>query len=84
MNQERIYLIRVKPGTRQSKVTPAEGDVAESFVVWTRAPAIDGRANLEVAHLLSKHFGVPKRNVEVLSGHTGHTGRIKRIKVRFA
>jgi len=79
MDSHRTYIIRVKPGTKQSRVVEAVGDMPESYIVWTRARAVDGKANAEVIKLLSEYFGIPKRNVEIVSGEAG---RIKRVRIK--
>ncbi len=41
-----------------------------SLIVYTKAPAVAGRANLAATELLAKHFGVSKSQVELIRGHT--------------
>ncbi len=42
-----------------------------SFVVSVSVPPVEGKANERVRELLAKHFGRPKRAVEIVSGMKG-------------
>jgi len=44
------------------------------------APPVDGKANEALIELLSKEFGVPKRNIEIT---IGATSRNKTIRVKI-
>ncbi|MCD1275633.1 MAG: DUF167 domain-containing protein [Candidatus Nanogingivalaceae bacterium] len=39
-----------------------------SLTLYTKAPAIDGRANLAAAKLLARHFGVAPSTVKLVRG----------------
>ena len=39
-----------------------------SLIVYTKAPAIEGRANLATVKLLAKHFGVAPSKVKLVRG----------------
>jgi len=59
--------VKVTPRAKQPGVTPAaDGTLA----VKVRAPATDGRANDAVIEALAEHFGVPRRAVTIVHGHT--------------
>ncbi len=68
--------VRVKPGSTKGPLV----EVAEdgSLTVYLRQRAVDGAANEALIEVLAKHFGVPKRDVDIASGHSS---RIKRIRV---
>jgi uncharacterized protein (TIGR00251 family) len=56
----------VVPRSRRESVDPErDGRV----VVRTTAAPIDGAANERVIELLAEHFGVRRREVEIVSGH---------------
>lgn len=56
----------IKPNTRhRDEVVPAEDG---TLVVYTTAPAVEGRANLAATKLLAAHFGVPKSRVTLIRG----------------
>lgn len=59
--------IRVQPRARQSAVDGALGDTLKIRVT---APPTDGKANAEVIALLSDFFGVPRRAITIVTGHT--------------
>lgn len=75
---ETATLIRVKVTPRSSKnrITGKEKDVYRVKV--TSAP-VEGKANEAVIALLAEELGVPKRDIEVVSGKTG---RLKTIRIR--
>ena len=71
-----LISIRVKPGSKQGPlVETADGG---QITVYLRERAVDGAANEALIEVLAKHFGVAKRDVELISGHTS---RIKRISI---
>lgn len=39
-----------------------------SLTIYTKAPAIEGRANLAAVKLLAKHFGVASSKVKLVRG----------------
>ena len=57
---------RLKPNSRHREEVVANDD--GSLTVYTKAPAIEGRANLAAVKLLAKHFGVSSSNVKLLRG----------------
>ena len=59
--------IRVTPRAKRPGVETA-GD--GTLVVKVREPAEDGRANTAVIEALADHFGVAKRAVTILHGHS--------------
>ena len=52
----------------------AHGDALRINVA---APPVDGKANEAVIRLLAVHFGVPRRDVDLISGSTGRTKRFR-------
>ena len=46
--------------------------------VRVTAPPVDGAANKSLIELLARHFGVPKKNITIL---TGAGSRRKRVKI---
>ena len=41
------------------------------------APPVDGAANDELVRFVAEAFGVPKRNVEIVSGATSRQKRVR-------
>ena len=58
----------IKPNSRyrEEVVTNDDG----SLVVYTKALAIEGRANLAAVKLLAKHYGVAPSRVKLVCGAT--------------
>lgn len=62
------FSILLKPNSRhREEVVPNDDG---SLTVYTKAPAIEGRANMAAAKLLAKHFGVASSKVKLLRGAT--------------
>lgn len=60
------FSILLKPNSRhREEVVPNDDG---SLTVYTKAPAIEGRANMAVAKLLAKHFGVASSKVKLVHG----------------
>jgi len=71
--------VRVKPGSRKGPlVVQTPDDPAASLTVFVRERAVDGAANAGVVVAVAAHFGVAKRDVEIVRGTTA---RIKRVRV---
>ena len=56
----------LKPNSRHREEVITNND--GSLMIYTKAPAIEGRANLAAAKLLAKHLGVAPSKVKLLSG----------------
>ena len=58
--------IHLKPNSRhREEVVPNDDG---SLTIYTKAPAIEGRANLAAAKLLAKHLGVAPSRVKLARG----------------
>ena len=58
--------VHLKPNSRhREEVVPNDDG---SLTVYTKAPAIEGRANAAAVKLLAKHFGVAPSKVKLLRG----------------
>ena len=60
--------VHLKPNSRHREEVVANDD--GSLTVYTKAPAIEGRANTAAAKLLAKHFGVAPSKVKLVRGAT--------------
>ena len=58
--------IHLKPNSRHREEVVANDD--GSLTVYTKAPAIEGWANLAAVKLLAKHFGVAPSKVKLVRG----------------
>ena len=59
--------IQVQPGATRSEVVGPHGDALRIRVAGA---AVDGKANAELVRFLAEHLGVPRRDVEIVRGHT--------------
>jgi uncharacterized protein YggU (UPF0235/DUF167 family) len=72
----------VKPGSRKGPLVEAgdrTGERENSFVVFLRERAVDGRANEALIGVLARHFGVPKTAVRIVHGQAS---RAKRVRIQ--
>jgi uncharacterized protein (TIGR00251 family) len=59
--------LRVSPGASRAGVVGRHGD---AWKVRVAAPPEDGRANDAVVSLLAETLALPRRDVEIVAGHT--------------
>ena len=58
--------VLIKPNSRHREEVVANDD--GSLTVYTKAPAIEGRANLAAAKLLAKHFSMAPSKIKLVRG----------------
>lgn len=58
--------VHLKPNSRHREEVVVGDDGV--LTIYTKAPAIDGRANAAAVKLLAKHFGVAPSKVKLLRG----------------
>ena len=58
--------VLLKPNSRHREEVVVGDD--GSLTIYTKAPAIEGRANAAAVKLLAKHFGVAPSKVKLLRG----------------
>ena len=58
--------VHLKPNSRHREEVVVGDDGV--LTVYTKAPAIEGRANLAAVKLLAKHFGVALSKVKLVRG----------------
>ena len=56
----------IKPNSKHREEVAVNED--GSLTVYTKAPAVEGRANTDAASLLARHFGVAKSRVKLVHG----------------
>lgn len=62
--------VHVKPRASKSRVVGVRAEVLDVAVA---APPVDGLANAELIRTLASHFGLPARQVTVVSGASGRS-----------
>ncbi|HWI54707.1 MAG TPA: DUF167 domain-containing protein [Desulfobacteria bacterium] len=70
-----VLKIKVQPRASRNKIA---GQIGDALKVMLTAPPVDGEANAACIDFFSDLLGVPKRDIEIL---TGHTGRNKLVKI---
>ncbi len=69
-------LLHCQPGAKVSRIV---GEHDGRLKVSLNAPAVENKANGVLVSWLAEQLGIPKRQVELLSGQTG---RKKRVLIR--
>jgi uncharacterized protein len=68
------FAVRVAPRAAR---TVLAGEHDGALKVRVAAPPVEGAANEELVRFLARHFGVPARDVEIVSGHSSKTKRVR-------
>ncbi len=69
-----ILDLHVQPGAARSEFA---GEHGGRLKVRLAARAVDGKANEALIELLASHYGVPKRNVRIVSGLRSRQKRVE-------
>ena len=62
-----ILPVKVRPGVQRSHVREKMAD--GTWKIDIAAPAVDGKANAELVRFLAEELGLPKENVQIVTGH---------------
>ena len=68
------FEVRVVPRSSKSDIV---GELDGALKVKLKAPPVDGAANDELIRMLSKELGLPRDDVEIVSGFTSKSKRIR-------
>lgn len=69
-----LLTLRVQPGAKRTEVA---GSLGDALKIRLAAPPVDGKANEALIAFLAEAFGVPVRNVTLVSGHTSRSKRVR-------
>ncbi len=69
-----VMKIKVQPRASRNKIA---GTIGDALKVMLTAPPVDGEANAACIEFFSDLLGIPKRDIEILTGHTGRNKTIK-------
>ncbi|HJS75863.1 MAG TPA: DUF167 domain-containing protein [Burkholderiales bacterium] len=69
-----ILELHVQPGASRTELAGKHG---ERLKVRLQARAVDGKANDALIEFLAGHFGVPRRNVRIVSGLKSRQKRVQ-------
>ena len=70
-----IFSVKVVPRASRSEIV---GEQDGLLRVRIAAPPVDDAANEELVRVLAKEFGVARRSISIISGHSS---RVKKISV---
>lgn len=59
--------VRAQPRAKQISVVEESQD---HYKVYLNTPPVDGKANSALIEILSKHFGVPRSRISLVSGQS--------------
>ena len=74
MSDALVLDLHVQPGAKRTEAAGRHGDRVK---IRLAAPPVDGAANDELVRFVAEAFGVPKRNIEILSGATSRQKRVR-------
>lgn len=69
-----ILDLHVQPGASRTEFAGKHGD---RLKVRLQARAVDGKANEALIEFLAAHYGVPRRNVRIISGLKSRRKRVQ-------
>jgi uncharacterized protein (TIGR00251 family) len=69
-----VLSLHIQPGARRTETAGLHG---EALKIRLAAPPVDGKANEALIAYLAKALGVPKANVELISGQTSRAKRVR-------
>jgi uncharacterized protein (TIGR00251 family) len=72
---ETIIKVKVLPRSSKSQIVGKEDDI---YKVKLTAPPVEGKANKALKELFAKRLGIPKMNVEIISGEFS---RVKSVRI---
>jgi uncharacterized protein (TIGR00251 family) len=71
--------IKVEPRSSRSEVV---GPYGEALKVKLTSPPVEGKANKELVEVLAKEFGIPKKDVEIISGQSSKNKTVRLTGVK--
>ena len=66
-------LLHCQPGARVTRIV---GEHGGRLKIALHAPAVDNKANEALVAWLAECFGVPRRQLEIVSGHTSRQKKV--------
>ena len=69
-----ILNVRVVPRASKDGI---QGILGDALKVRIQAPPVEGKANTYLIKFLSKHWNIPRRDMEILSGETDRNKRLR-------
>jgi len=75
-----VLKIKVEPLSSRSGIAGPYGDAIK---VKLNSPPVDGKANTELIEILSKEYGISKKDVEIISGFNSKNKLVRLKGVHF-
>ena len=69
-----VLSVRVIPRASKDGIAGVMG--GKALKIRIQAPPVEGKANSCLIKFLSKHWNIPRSNIEILSGETGRNKRL--------
>ncbi len=71
-------MLNVRVGPRSSRAG-ISGSYGDGIKVNLKSPPVEGRANRELIEILAKEYGIPKRDIDIVSGMSSKN-KVVRLK----
>lgn len=65
--RELTFKIKVEPRSSKSGIAGRYGDALK---VKLKSPPVEGKANKELIDVLAREWGIPKKNIKIVSGQS--------------
>ena len=69
-----VLRVRVQPRADRDEIAGLHGN---QLKIRLRTPPVDGKANASLVRFVARLCGVPRKNVEIISGASGRDKRIR-------
>ncbi len=63
-------IVKAKPGSREDKIEKVNDS---NYIVYVKAPPVDGKANAAIIKLFADFFDISPSLIEIISGHMART-----------
>ncbi|MBI4905009.1 MAG: YggU family protein [Acidobacteria bacterium] len=75
MGETRVIKVKVIPKSPKTEIVGTMGD--GTLKIRVAAPPEKGKANAELIAFLAKHYGIPRANIDILTGETSHHKQVR-------
>jgi len=72
--EDLLLAVHIQP---RASADSLDGTHGERLKIRLTAPPVDGKANSHLIRFLARHFGVPRRQVHLLSGESSRAKRVR-------
>lgn len=75
MGEVRVLKVKVVPKSAKTEIAGTMED--GTLKIRVAAPPEKGKANAELIAFLAKQYGIPRANIDILTGETSHNKQIR-------